>query len=147
MLAVQLVMSIIVNIETNVSRCPITSSALFTKSTILSFIYDDLRIATVVDKVFKSNVTLSIVPVSNSLLQISSHFISFLQNPSSLDRTLQIVNCYDNITFMRTIGEVLTNNTDKPLSNPLFGAIIKQTGYCNGSELLHYDHLLIHCLT
>jgi hypothetical protein len=35
---------------------------------------------------------------------------------------------------MRTIGEVLTNNTDKPLSNPLFGAIIKQTGYCNGSS-------------
>jgi hypothetical protein len=43
---------------------------------------------------------------------------------------------------MRTIGEVLTNNTDKPLSNPLFGAIIKQTGYCNGSELLTVFHYL-----
>jgi hypothetical protein len=50
-LAVQLVMSIIVNSETNVSRCPITDAALFTKSTTLSFIYDDLRTATVVDKV------------------------------------------------------------------------------------------------
>ena len=62
-LAVQLVISIIVNIKANVSRCRITNSALFTKSTTLSFIYDDLRTATVVDKVFKSNMTLSTVPV------------------------------------------------------------------------------------
>jgi hypothetical protein len=57
------VMSIIVNIKANVSRCRITNSALFTKSTTLSFIYDDLRIATVVDNVFKSSMTLSTVPV------------------------------------------------------------------------------------
>jgi hypothetical protein len=123
--AVQLVMSMIVNSDTNVSRCPITDAALSTKSTTLSFIYDDLRIATVVDKVFKSSMTLSTVPVS------------------SLDRTLQIVNCYDNINFIRTIGDILTNNTDKPLSNPLFGKIINQPGYCNGSELLTVFHYLM----
>jgi hypothetical protein len=84
--------------------------------------------------------------ITKSLKELSScnsRLISFLQNPSSLDRTLQIVNCYDNIKFMRTIGEVLTNNTDKPLSNPLFGEIIKQTGYCNGSELLTVFHYLL----
>lgn len=84
--------------------------------------------------------------ITKSLKEISScnsRLISFLQNPSSLDRTLQIVNCYDNINFIRTIGDVLTNNTDKPLSNPLFGKIINQTGYCNGSELLTVFHYLL----
>jgi hypothetical protein len=84
--------------------------------------------------------------ITKSLKELSScnsRLISFLQNPSSLDRTLQIVNCYDNIKFMRTIGDVLTNNTDKPLSNPLFGKIINQTGYCNGSELLTVFHYFL----
>lgn len=84
--------------------------------------------------------------ITESIKELSScnsRLISFLQNPRSLDRTLQIVNCYDNIKFMRTIGEVLTNNTDKPLSNPLFGAIINQAGYCNGSELLTVFHYLL----
>jgi len=84
--------------------------------------------------------------ITKSLKEMSScnsRLISFLQNPSSLDRTLQIVNCYDNINFIRTIGEVLTNNTDKPLSNPLFGEIINQAGYCNGSELLTVFHYLL----
>ena len=84
--------------------------------------------------------------ITKSLKEISScnsRLISFVQNPSSLNRSLQIVNCYDNINFIRTIGEVLTNNTDKPLSNPLFGEIINQTGYCNGSKLLTVFHFLL----
>lgn len=84
--------------------------------------------------------------ITKSLKEISSRnsrLISFLQNPNSLDRTLQIVNCYDNINFIRTIGEVLTNNSDKLLSSPLFGKIINQTGYCNGIELLTVFHYLL----
>jgi len=84
--------------------------------------------------------------ITKSLKEISScnsRLMLFLQNPSSLDRTLQIVNCYDNINIIRTIGEVLTNNTDKPLSNPLFGEIINQSGFCNGSELLTVFHYLL----
>lgn len=83
--------------------------------------------------------------ITKSLTEISScnnRLVSFLKNPSSLDRTHQMVKCYNNINFMRTIGEILTNNTSKPLSNPLFGEIINQRG-CNGSELLTVFHYLL----
>ena len=94
------------------------------------------------DNIFKLEKVLHIsiiqTQLANDESEIDSCFTdyeNFLKNPSGIAEIYRMEICYDKITSLRDIGNVLKGQRITVDSKPLFVAIIDKRGYCNGTEI------------